>query len=167
MFTIVCFGDIWVNKVSISFLQQLDLKNKNKTKVQLHRFDINGLKWKQKIVSCNCYNRINCMQFIILCRTNTFQNRDVSFTSPRAWAYKKMILNPITSDWVLQPLHFKHTRPDWKKPGGYGGPVCVCVCVCVWAVCVCVSVGVRLCVCVCLCRFVCVRVCGAEIALKR
>ena len=30
----VCFGDLRVNKVSISFLQQLDLKNKNKTLVQ-------------------------------------------------------------------------------------------------------------------------------------
>ena len=27
----VLFGDLWVNKVSISFLQQLDHKNKNKT----------------------------------------------------------------------------------------------------------------------------------------
>ena len=33
MLTIVCFGDLWVNKVSVSFfLQQLDLKNKNKTR---------------------------------------------------------------------------------------------------------------------------------------
>ena len=31
MLTIVCFGDLWVNKVIASFLQQLDLKNKNKT----------------------------------------------------------------------------------------------------------------------------------------
>ena len=31
MLTIVCFGDLWVNKVSSSFLQQMDLKNKNKT----------------------------------------------------------------------------------------------------------------------------------------
>ena len=31
MLTIVCFEDLWINKVSISFLQQLDLKNKNKT----------------------------------------------------------------------------------------------------------------------------------------
>ena len=30
MLTIVCFGDIWVNKVSVSFLQQMDLKNKKK-----------------------------------------------------------------------------------------------------------------------------------------
>ena len=29
--TIVCFGDLGVNKVSVSFLQQLDLKEKNKT----------------------------------------------------------------------------------------------------------------------------------------
>ena len=29
--TIACFGDLRVNKVSISFFQQLDLKNKNKT----------------------------------------------------------------------------------------------------------------------------------------
>ena len=28
--TIVCFGDLWVNKVIVGFLQQLDLKNKNK-----------------------------------------------------------------------------------------------------------------------------------------
>ena len=31
MLIIVCFGDLWINKVSIGFLQQLDLKNKNKT----------------------------------------------------------------------------------------------------------------------------------------
>ena len=31
MLTIVCFGDLWVNKVSVCFLQQLELKNKNKT----------------------------------------------------------------------------------------------------------------------------------------
>ena len=31
MLTIVCFRDLWVNKVSIRFLQQLDPKNKNKT----------------------------------------------------------------------------------------------------------------------------------------
>ena len=31
MLTIVCLGNLWVNKVSVSFLQQLDLKkNKNK-----------------------------------------------------------------------------------------------------------------------------------------
>ena len=30
MLTIVCFGYLWVNKVSISFLQQFDLKNKIK-----------------------------------------------------------------------------------------------------------------------------------------
>ena len=41
--TIVCFGNLWVNKVSVRFLQQLDLKNKNKTEVQLYRFGINGL----------------------------------------------------------------------------------------------------------------------------
>ena len=29
--TIVCCGDLWVNKVSISFLHQLDLKNEYKT----------------------------------------------------------------------------------------------------------------------------------------
>ena len=27
----VCFGDLWVNKVSVSYLQQLDLKIKIKT----------------------------------------------------------------------------------------------------------------------------------------
>ena len=27
---IVCYGNLWVNKVSVRFLQQLDLKNKNK-----------------------------------------------------------------------------------------------------------------------------------------
>ena len=43
MLTIVHFLDLWVNKVNISFLQQLDLKNKNKTKVQLHLFGINGI----------------------------------------------------------------------------------------------------------------------------
>ena len=43
MLTMVCFGDLWVNKVSISFLKQLDRKNKNKTWVQLYRFGINGL----------------------------------------------------------------------------------------------------------------------------
>ena len=26
------FGDLWVNKVRVSFSQQLDLKNRNKTK---------------------------------------------------------------------------------------------------------------------------------------
>ena len=30
MLTIVCFGDLWVNKVSVSFLQQLDLEYKYK-----------------------------------------------------------------------------------------------------------------------------------------
>ena len=34
MITIVIFGDLWVNKVSISYLQQSDLENKNKTDVQ-------------------------------------------------------------------------------------------------------------------------------------
>ena len=29
MLAIVGFRDLWVNKVSVSFLQQLDLKNKN------------------------------------------------------------------------------------------------------------------------------------------
>ena len=41
MLTIVWFGDLFVNKVSISFLQQLDLKNKNQTWVQLNQFGIN------------------------------------------------------------------------------------------------------------------------------
>ena len=41
MLTIVCFGDLWIKKVSSSFLQQLDLKNI--TWVQLYRFGINGL----------------------------------------------------------------------------------------------------------------------------
>ena len=31
MLIMVWFGDLWVNKVSISFLQQLGLKSKNKT----------------------------------------------------------------------------------------------------------------------------------------
>ena len=31
MLIIVCIRDLWVNKVNISFLQKLDLKNKNKT----------------------------------------------------------------------------------------------------------------------------------------
>ena len=31
MLTIVRFGDLWVCKVSLNFLQQLDLKNENKT----------------------------------------------------------------------------------------------------------------------------------------
>ena len=32
MLTIVCFEDLWINKVNINFLQQMDLKNtKNKT----------------------------------------------------------------------------------------------------------------------------------------
>ena len=30
MLTIVCFVDLWVNKVNISFLQQLDLNKKIK-----------------------------------------------------------------------------------------------------------------------------------------
>ena len=29
MLTLVRFGDLWVSKVGVSFLQQLDLKNKN------------------------------------------------------------------------------------------------------------------------------------------
>ena len=44
--TIMFFGDLLVIKVTISFLQQLDLKNKNKTWVQLYRFGTNGLKTK-------------------------------------------------------------------------------------------------------------------------
>ena len=28
---VVCYGNLWVKKVSVRFLQQLDLKNKNKT----------------------------------------------------------------------------------------------------------------------------------------
>ena len=43
MLTIVCFGDLWINKFSVSFLQQLDHKNSYKTKVQLYLFGINGL----------------------------------------------------------------------------------------------------------------------------
>ena len=43
MHTIVCFGDLWVNKASVNFLQQLDLKNKNKAEVQLYQFGINAL----------------------------------------------------------------------------------------------------------------------------
>ena len=31
MLTIVRFGDLWVDKVSVGFLQQFELKNKNKT----------------------------------------------------------------------------------------------------------------------------------------
>ena len=38
MLTIVCFGDL-----SVCLLQQLDLKNENKTWVQLCRFGVNGL----------------------------------------------------------------------------------------------------------------------------
>ena len=30
MLTTVCFGDLWAKKISISFLQQLDLKNEDK-----------------------------------------------------------------------------------------------------------------------------------------
>ena len=30
MLTIVGFGDLWVNKVSVNFWRQMDLKNKNK-----------------------------------------------------------------------------------------------------------------------------------------
>ena len=30
-YAMVCFGDLWVNKVSISFLKQMGLKSKNKT----------------------------------------------------------------------------------------------------------------------------------------
>ena len=44
MLTTVCFEDLWVNEVSVSFLQQLDLKMKNKTCVQLYWFVINELK---------------------------------------------------------------------------------------------------------------------------
>ena len=44
MLIIVCFGDLGVSKVSISFLQQLDITNKNKIIliVQSYRFGING-----------------------------------------------------------------------------------------------------------------------------
>ena len=31
MLTLACFGDLWVNKVSLSILKQLDLKNNIKT----------------------------------------------------------------------------------------------------------------------------------------
>ena len=31
MLIIVYFWDLWVNKVSVGFLQQLDIKTKNKT----------------------------------------------------------------------------------------------------------------------------------------
>ena len=31
MLTRVCFGDLWVNKVSVGFLQQLNLKDENKS----------------------------------------------------------------------------------------------------------------------------------------
>ena len=34
MLTAVRLGDLWVNKVSVDFLQQLDLKNRHKTKLQ-------------------------------------------------------------------------------------------------------------------------------------
>ena len=43
MLPIVCYGDLCVNKARVSYLQQLDLKNKNKTLVQLYRFGITGL----------------------------------------------------------------------------------------------------------------------------
>ena len=39
----VLWGDLWVNKVSASLLQQLELKNKYKPLVQLYRFGVNGL----------------------------------------------------------------------------------------------------------------------------
>ena len=40
MLTIVRYGDLWVNKVSVRFLQ-LDLKNTNNIQVQLYRLGIN------------------------------------------------------------------------------------------------------------------------------
>ena len=40
MLTIVCYGDLWVNKVSVSFLQQLDLLKKIEPQVQLYRFGV-------------------------------------------------------------------------------------------------------------------------------
>ena len=45
MLTIWCFGDLWVNKVSLGVLQQWDHidKIKPKLKLQLYRFVINGL----------------------------------------------------------------------------------------------------------------------------
>ena len=46
MLILVCFGDLWVNKVSISHLQQLDLKNKIKSQQSYNYTDslgINGL----------------------------------------------------------------------------------------------------------------------------
>ena len=30
MLTIVCYGDLWVNKASVNFRRQMDLRNKTK-----------------------------------------------------------------------------------------------------------------------------------------
>ena len=71
----VCFGNLWVNKVNVSFLacllgvsfplnlknlveqlKLLNLENKNKTYVQLYRFGINGLSQgaiiEEKVQNC-------------------------------------------------------------------------------------------------------------------
>ena len=63
MLTIVCFGDLWINKVIISFLQQLDLEIETKTQVQLYRFGINGLRphdWATHLVSPQSILVIRC-----------------------------------------------------------------------------------------------------------
>ena len=51
MLTIVCFGILWVNKVSISFLQQLDLKNKNLIKIDLDLSSFELAKYEDLISS--------------------------------------------------------------------------------------------------------------------
>ena len=42
MLTIVCYANLWVNKVSVRFFKQMKNKNK-KEQVKLYRFGINGL----------------------------------------------------------------------------------------------------------------------------
>ena len=64
MLTIACFGDLWVNKVSAGFLQQLDLKNKNKTWVQLYRFGINGLRFVVLWCISKSYFRVNMIIYM-------------------------------------------------------------------------------------------------------
>ena len=46
MLTIVCYGGLWVNKVSVRFLQQLNLKNKIK-----HRYSYTDLSLMVLLIS--------------------------------------------------------------------------------------------------------------------
>ena len=70
MFTIVSFGDLWVNKFSVGFFLQLDLKTKNKTWVQLYRFGANLLNAGCDVTVVYAYSRrgysLPCLNVISL-----------------------------------------------------------------------------------------------------